>query len=528
MQLDVGIFVLLTTFVVGLGIIARRLTVPYPILFVIGGLLISFVPRLPSFTLDPDLIFFIFLPPLLYIQAFYTSWRDFRRELRGILLLAIGLVIATTLTVARVAHGFIPGFPMAAGLVLGAIISPPDAVAASAIAQNLALPRRLVTMLEGESLINDATGLVAFKISLAAIGTTVLLRTSVWHPGIFLYIAAGGVVTGLIIGWGVTYIRRLLIEAGPQITLSISLLTPFVSYLVADFLDVSGVLSVVTTGLFIGWQAPYVLTPAVRLEANAFWGMITYLLNGIIFILIGLQLPTIIRSIHGETWPQLFFYALIVNATCILVRLFWVFPGAYLPHILPYIRRSEPWPDWRHVFIVGWSGMRGVVSLAAALSLVDSPQFPQAHLVQFLAFSVILTTLVLQGLTLPPLIRFLGVGDDGSARQEESEARQRMAAAVRKKMRDIRSEDNYPEDVMTIVDNSYRERALALQDDDLAEQLGWSDRRHHVLALRKLRRAMVLTQRHTLVEMRLRGEIGDDVMHKIEHELDLEDARLKF
>ncbi len=528
MQLNIGIFVLLMIFVVGLGILARRLTVPYPILFVLGGLLISFVPRLPSFTLEPDLVFFLFLPPLLYIQAFYTSWRDFRRELRAILLLAVGLVIATTLTVARVTHAFIPDFPLAAGLVLGAIISPPDAVAASAIAQNLALPRRLVTMLEGESLINDATGLVAFKMALAAIGTTITLRAGIWHPGFFLYVALGGLATGLLIGWGVSHLRRLLMNAGTQIILTISLLTPFVSYLAADFLQVSGVLAVVATGLFLGWQSPFVLSPTVRLEATAFWGMITYLLNGAIFVLIGLQLPTIMRGIRGESWPQLLFYAFIVNATCILVRLFWVFPGAYLPRLLPHIRRAEAWPDWRHVFIVGWSGMRGVVSLAAALSLVPSLAFPQEHLVQFLAFSVILTTLVLQGLTLPPLIRFLNVGDDGSARAEERDARQRMAAAVQKKMKEVRGEEKYPDDVLTIVDNSYRERALALQDDALAEQFGWSDRRHHVLALRKLRRAMVLAQRHTLIEMRLRGEIGDDVMHKIEHELDLEDAGLKI
>jgi CPA1 family monovalent cation:H+ antiporter len=527
MEFDVGLFVLLMTFLVGLGVIARRLTVPYPILFVLGGLFISFIPRLPSFTIDPDLVFFLFLPPLLYIQAFFTSWRDFRRQLRSILMLAIGLVIATTLVVAYVAHAVIPEFPLAAGLVLGAIISPPDAVAASAIAQNLALPRRLVSLLEGESLINDATGLVAFKMSLAAVGTTALARHVIWQPGMFTYIAVGGIVTGLVIGWGISYIRRLLIDAGPQIVLTISLLTPFVSYLVADVLDVSGVLSVVATGLFLGWQSPFVLTPAVRLEANAFWNTVIYLLNGIVFILIGLQLPAITAGIRGESWPRLFYYAFVVNAACILVRLAWVFPGAYLPRLIPSIRRAETCPDWRQVFIVGWSGMRGVVSLAAALTLVDSPRFPQAHLVQFLAFSVILTTLVLQGLTLPPLIRLLGVGDDGSARAEEREALQRMSAAVRKKLKELRGSESYPTEVVESVESSYRERELALQDN-LAEQLGWSDRRHRTLALRKLRRAMVLAQRHTLVEMRRKGEIGDDVMHKIERQLDLEDARLKI
>lgn len=531
LQLEVGVFVLLTTFVVALGVLARRLVVPYPIMFVLGGLLISFVPRLPSFSLDPDLVFFLFLPPLLYIQAFYTSWRDFLRELRAILLLAIGLVIATTITVAHVAHGIIPDFPLAAGFVLGAIVSPPDAIAASAIAQHLAVPRRLVIMLEGESLINDATGLLAFKMALAAVGTavgtTIVFSQAIWHPGLFLYIAVGGIVTGVTIGWIVTFIRRQLMDAGAQIILAISLLTPFVSYLAADFLDVSGVLSVVATGLFIGRQAPFVLNPAVRLEATAFWSIITYLLNGLVFILIGLQLPTIVQGIRGGSWPQLLYYAFVVNAACILVRLFWVFPGAYLPRLLPQIRRAEPPPDWRHVFIIGWAGMRGVVSLAAALSLTVSPKFPQAHLVQFLAFSVILTTLVFQGLTLPPLIRFLEVDDDGSAAREEMEARRRMSEVVQEKIAEARGGRQYPEDVLETVETTYRERALLLQEDKLADQLGWSDRRHHALALRKLRRAMVAAQRHILVEMRQRGEIGDDVMHKVEHELDLEEARLK-
>jgi NhaP-type Na+/H+ or K+/H+ antiporter len=233
------------------------------------------------------------------------------------------------------------------------------------------------------------------------------------------------------------------------------------------------------------------------------------------------------QGIRGESWPTLILYAGVVNATCILVRLFCVFPGAFLPRLIPRIRRTEPLPEWRQVFIVGWSGMRGVVSLAAALTLVPTARFPQAHLVQFLAFSVILTTLVFQGLTLPALIRILKVGDDGGTRLEEREARERMAAVVLAKMKAVREEGRFPDNVVASVEDFYREQALALHDD-LAEQLGWSDRRHHVLALRKLRRAMVATQRHTLVEMRHQGEIGDDVMHKIEHELDLEDARLKI
>jgi len=522
------VFVLLLSFIFGLGLLARRLSVPYPILFVIGGLLISFIPDLPRLTLDPDFIFFIFLPPLLYIQAFFTSWRDFRRELRPIALLAIGLVLATTVTVAYVAHWLIPHFPLAAGFVLGAIISPPDAVAASAIAQRLGLPRRVVTILEGESLVNDSTSLVAFKISLIAVTTAVPILGGAWLPGTFFYVSLGGIAVGLVVGRIIDWIRRRVIGDGAQVVLTISLLTPFVSYLAAEPLHVSSVLAVVTTGLYLGWESPEIMTSSIRLHAQGFWEILIYLLNGMIFVLIGLQLPGIIHGIATYSWSELVLYAFVINATCIVVRVGWVFPGAYVPFwISKRLCRREPYPDWRQVFIIGWSGMRGVVSLAAALALDGYANFPHAHLVQFLAFTVILTTLVFQGLTLPPLIRYFGLSDDGSAAQEELETRNRMSDAVLEKIAEARREEKFPVAVIDSVEQFYRERALALKDD-LADQLGWSDKRHHVLSLRRLHHLMISTERHTLVAMRRDGLIGDDVMHKIEHELDLEETRLKI
>jgi CPA1 family monovalent cation:H+ antiporter len=523
------IFVLLLTFVFGLGLLARRLSIPYPILFVIGGLFIGFIPILPAqLTLDPDLIFFLFLPPLLYIQAFYTSWRDFRFYLRPILLLAIGLVIATTVTVAYVAHWLIPGLPLSAGFVLGAIISPPDAVAASAIAQRLGLPRRVVTILEGESLVNDATSLVIFKVALVAVGVTAPLIDRAWVPGEFIYVSIGGVAVGLVVGRVIAWLRERLIDDGVQIALTLSVLTPYVSYLLADqCCHVSGVLAVVATGIYLGWRAPDVLNASVRLQAQAFWEMIIYLLNGIVFVLIGLQLPGILRSMEEHWWPRPLFYALVINSVCIVVRMAWIFPGAYLPRLLSQrIRETEGVPDWRQVLIVGWCGMRGMVSLAAALALEGYPAFPRPHLVQFIAFSVIFTTLVFQGLTLPPLIRFLGVGDDGIPAREESEARRHISDAVFTKINELRQEDKFPASAIDTVENSYRERALVLQDE-LADQLGWSSQRHHILSVRRLRRLTIATQRRALVGMRQAGRIGDDVMHKIEHELDLEEARLK-
>ncbi|MCE0484377.1 MAG: Na+/H+ antiporter [Methylacidiphilales bacterium] len=523
------VFTLLLVFVFGLGLLARRISVPYPILFVLGGLVIGFIPHLPQLRLDPNFVFFIFLPPLLYIQAFNTSWRDFSREYGPILLLAIGLVIVTTITVAYAAYLVIPAFPLAAGFVLGAIISPPDAIAASAIAQRLGLPRRIVTILEGESLVNDATSLVIFKIALvAAITPGLSLFGGVWWPGQALYIAGGGVAVGLAVGWVINWIRARLIGDGVQIILTISLLTPFVSYLAGEVTNVSSVLAVVTTGLYLGRSSPEVITPTIRLQAQAFWEIIIYILNGMVFVLIGLQLPGILHGMNEHWWPRPFLYAVLINVVCIGVRLFWVFPGAYLPRLLiKAIRRREPKPDWRQVFIIGWSGMRGVVSLAAALALNGLPDFPRGHLVQFLSFSVILVSLVFQGLTLPTLIRTLGIADDGSAAQEEIEARHQISRAVLEKIDEIRREEKFPASAIDRVEQIYRDRDLSLQDE-LADQLGWSDSRHHLLSLRRLHRSMVATERRTLLVLRRDEIIGDDVLHKIEHELDLEEARLKF
>jgi len=521
------IFVLLLSFVVGLGVLARRLNIPYPIFFVLGGLLIGFVPNLPEIQLDPDFIFFIFLPPLLYIQAFFTSWRDFRKEIRAISLLAVGLVIATTFTVAFVSHWIIPGFPLAAGFALGAIISPPDAIAASAIAQRLGLPRRVVTIIEGESLVNDSTSLVILKVALAAVGLgTGRIIGGAWLPGYFFYVSAGGVAVGLAVGWVINRVRHYIVGDGAQIVLTVSILTPFASYLAGEIFHVSSVLAVVASGLYLGWESPEVITPTIRLQSRAVWEMIVFLLNGIIFVLIGLQLPGILHGMEQPWWPWPVFYALVINFICIIVRLGWMYPGAYLPRIIRSIRESEEKPEPREIFIVGWCGMRGVVSLAAALALNGYPTFPGGHLVQFIAFSVIFTTLVFQGLTLPFFIRYLGVGDDGSAAREEKEARNLMSDIALEKINGHRKEKKFPESALNSVEQIYRDRAFSLHDD-LADQLGWSDHRHHQLSVRKLRRGLIVAQRRSLVQMRRAGLIGDDVLHKIEYELDIEEAQYK-
>ncbi len=371
----------------GLGLLARRLDIPYPIIFVIGGLLIGFIPILPEqLKLDPNFIFFIFLPPLIYIQAVYTSWRDFRADIRPILMLAIGLVVATTVTVAFIAHWLIPDLPLAgpatsssARSSLRPTPSPPRPSQSGSACPAASSPSWRV-----KAFINDATSLVIYKVALAAtlgtaaVSASVSLMGRVWLPGEFTYIAVGGVAVGLVVGKCVDWIRRRVIGDGPQIFVTVSMLTPYLSYLLADqFLHVSGVLSVVSTGMYIGWRSPEVLNSSIRLEIQAVWEFVIYLLNGMVFVLIGLQLPHILGSMREHWWPQPFFQALAICLVCIGVRFAWIFPGAYLPRLLfKHLRKSEAKPNWREVTIVGWAGMRGIVSLAAALALSGYADFP--------------------------------------------------------------------------------------------------------------------------------------------------------
>ena len=435
----VEIFVGLLLAVAVLALLARKLHIPYPILFVIGGLLLGWIPGLPPVRLNPQLVFFLFLPPLLFPAALFTSWRDFRLNLRPISLLAIGLVLFTTVAVAYLAQYFLH-LPLAAGFVLGAIISPPDAIAATAIAERLKVPRRIVTILEGESLVNDATALVAYRFGVAAVvtGSFSLAHAS----GQFFIVGIGGILIGLVVGWLAQQFHKRVDDAPIEIT--VSLLTPFVAYLFADDLGVSGVLAVVTAGLYLGRRMPELLTFKTRLQGGPVWEMVEFLLNGFVFILIGLQLPEVLHALSSHDIPihQLVGYALFISLAVIVIRILWVFPAAYLPRLLfKNIRRRDPYPSWRHVMIIGWTGMRGVVSLAAALAIPLTIQngepFPDRDLILFLTFIVILATLVVQGLSLPLLIRWLGVKDDGSMEIEEREARLKANQAALARLNEI-------------------------------------------------------------------------------------------
>jgi NhaP-type Na+/H+ or K+/H+ antiporter len=530
--------------VAALATLATRLKIPYPILLVLGGSALGFVPQLPRVELDPELVFLLFLPPLLYVSALFTSWRDFRANVRPISLLAIGLVLMTTFVVAAVVHAVIR-LPWPAAFVLGAIVSPTDAIAATTVAQRLGVPRRIVTVLEGESLVNDATGIVAYRVAVAAVVTGAF---SIWEAGLqFVLGAAGGVAAGFAVGWLVVWARRHLSE-DPSVQNIVSLLTPFVAYLAAEELPhslwevlrelygvpgdlhFSGVLAVVTTGLFLGRKGPYITSSGTRLQGYATWELITFLLNGLIFILIGLQLGSVVEGLDEYTTGELASYALLTSLTVILVRMIWVFPATYVPRWASRrIRERDPSPPWRNVSVIAWTGMRGVISLAAALALplqtASEVPFPNRDLIIFLTFCVILATLVVQGLSLPVLIRALGLEDDRIGDKEETHGRIKIAEAALERLDELVDEDWVREDTAERIRGlySYRRDRFASRFD--GDPHGVEERS---AAYQRLMVELLGAQRLRLVTMRDEGSIGDEVMHRIERDLDLEESRLEL
>jgi len=526
----VEIFVGLLLAVAVLAMVARRLHIAYPILFVMGGLVLGWIPGLPQGRLDPDLVFLFFLPPLLFPAALSTSWRDFRLNLRPIGLLAIGLVLFTTVTVAWLAHYFMH-LPLAAGFVLGAIISPPDAIAATAIAQRLNIPRRIVTILEGESLINDATALVAYRFAVVAVATGTF---SLAHASLqFVLVSVGGILAGFLTGWLAEQFHRRVDDAPIEIT--VSLLTPFAAYLLAERIGGSGVLSVVTAGLYLGRRLPELLTFKTRLQGGPVWEMVEFLLNGFVFILIGLQLPGVLHALAGHDIPvhRLVWYALLISLAVIVIRIVWVFPATYLPRLIfKKICRHDPYPQWRHVVIVAWTGMRGVVSLAAALALPltldgtpGGPPFPGRDLILFLTFIVILATLLVQGLSLPLLIRWLGIEDDGSMAVEEREARLKANQKALAHLAGI---------VEPVPAQADALRRLQSEYEDHIRQVEGAEPQNAGTALRlfsseyeRLSSAALKVERETIIELRDQSVISDEVVRRIQLDIDLAEARLR-
>jgi Na+/H+ antiporter len=518
------VFLLLLFFMVVFGILARKVGTPYPIIMVVGGLLLSFVPAIPDFTLNPDLIFLVVLPPLLYSSAWTTSWRDFRYNIVGISFLAFGLVAFTVIGVAIAAPRVFPGFDWRLGLVLGSIVAPTDAIAATSIARRVGLPGRIVDILEGESLINDASGLLALEF---AIGILVHQRIPTVSGGLLTlaWLTAGGIAIGLAIGWFVDRFERRIDDAPIEVTLSI--LVPYATYLAAQSVHASGVLAVVSCGLFLSRRSDSLFSPAVRLGAWAFWESFTFILNGLVFVLIGLQFPAVRASIHSYRPSTLFVYGTIFSALLILLRLAWVFPGTRLSYWIRrrFLHQNEPTPEARRVFVVGWTGMRGVVSLAAALALPtvlrDGSPFPHRGMIVFLTFCVIFVTLVLQGLTLPPLIRLLGLAGAAGPDCEELEARRIVTQAALSHLEDAvaRDRDQFSE-VYEDLSRHYHHRLLSLKVNTDPNEVT-DHGRHVALSLEALR-----VERETAVRLRNEGRINDSVLRRIERELDLNESIL--
>jgi CPA1 family monovalent cation:H+ antiporter len=509
-----------------LALLSRKLPIPYPILLVVGGLALALIPGLPYVRLNPELVFIFFLPPLLYPTALFMPWRDFHANLRPISLLAIGLVLFTTVIVGFVAHHFLPDFPLAAGFALGAIVSPPDAIAATAIAEHLCIPRRIITVLEGESLVNDATALVALRFAVAAlaIGTFSLPHAI----GQFVLVCLGGIAVGLGVGWFTVLIQKRIDD--PPIEITLSLLTPFAAYLLAEQIHASGVLAVVTTGLYHGWRIPEFTTSRTRLQAGPVWEMIEFLLNGLIFLLIGLQLPEIRARLSGYSIGQLLLYAGGISLVVIVLRILWVFPATYLPRFLfKSIRQKDPYPDWQHVAIVAWTGMRGVVSLAAALALpipTEQPGLMRVRdLILFLTFVVILVTLVLQGLTLPPLIRWLGVEDDGEAEQEERVARLKANQAALARLDETAASDHVSPTVLQRLRDEYEDRIRQLEAFDATSSSGVNPL--FSSEYERLLHDALKVERRTLIQLRNDRVINDETLRRIQRDIDLAEARLK-
>jgi Na+/H+ antiporter len=512
--------------VAGLSALAGRLSVPYPIVLVVGGAMLGFVPGLPAVHLDPEVVLLVFLPPLLYGASIFANFNDLRANLRGLTLNAVGLVLATMCAVAWVAHTLIPGLPWGAAFVLGAIVSPTDPLAAAVVMRRLDVPRRLLSTIEGEGLFNDATALVAYRVAVAAV---VAGSFSLADAGLaFVLGAVGGVAVGLAVGWIVAEIRRRTVDA--QVSVTISLLTGYAAFVPADAIGASGVLATVTAGIYMGIRGPEVLPARARLQGYFVWDILDFILNSVLFVLIGLQLPAIVDGLSEYPASTLGWYAVAVAGVVVGTRLVWFFTVPYLVRAIdrrPAQRARRVGARWR--LVMAWSGMRGAVSLAVALALpftiADGSGFPERDLILFLTFAVIFFTLVVQGLSLPAVIRRLRVSDGGADADEEARARLVVTKAAIDQIDALAGEEWTRDDTVERMRAfyEYRKRRFAARAGKIEDD-GYEDRS---LAYQQMLQLVLAAQREALLRMRSDGEISNEVMNRILRELDLEESRLE-
>lgn len=517
--------------VAALAALAKRIRVPYPIACVVGGGIVGFFPSLPHLQFDPDTILMLVLPPLLFSAAWATDWYQFRRNTRPIALLAVGLVLFTMVVVAVVAHARIPGFTWAFAFVLGAIVSPPDAVASEAVFSMLPVPHRLVAIVSGECLVNDATALVLYRFAVAA------ALTGVFHPGsvslAFVEVSIGGTLIGLAAAIAVELAVRLMKRRqidSPTLVNVMLLLAPYLAYLPAEELHFSGVLAAVAAGIALGQRSSNFMDSEARVVGSATWQVLTFLLNAFVFVLIGLQLPAIVAGL-GMDLPRELGYGALISAIVILVRVAWVFPATYLPRwLIPALRRADPTLPWQAPALLSWAGMRGVVSLAVALALpyelgLGSTRPIRAEII-FLTLCVIVVTLIGQGLTLGPLIRWLGLAETSRKAKREAALRIRALEAGITRLRGLEPTFSQPVEweVAGRLLGEYEHRIEHLRgdlkEDEAAEDV-------EIATDRSMQQEALAAERAAIARMRADGEVPDEIYRDIEYDLDLAALRLK-
>lgn len=523
---------LLITFLAAVAVLAvaaKRFKIPFPVAFVFGGVVLGFSRHLPRPHVDPDLIMLVVIPPLLYGAAWNTDWLEFKGNIRPIALHAVGLVIVTMAAVAAVVHFTVPEFTWPIAFVLGAIVSPPDAVAAEAIFERIAIPRRIAAIVSGECLVNDATALVLYRYALAAAATGAFALA---QAGVsFVIVAVGGILIGVAVAFVLEGVLRFWQRRGfgdSMIASVVFLLAPFAAYVPAEELNVSGVLAAVTAGLLLSRRSTTFIDPETRVLGTSVWRLLTFVLNAFAFLLIGIELPGIIEVLvpHVRDYAL---YGLLVSVTVIVVRIAWIFPATYLPRLLSRrLRERDPYPAWQQIAVMSWSGMRGIVSLAIALALPytlgDQP-FPQRSVTIFFTFCVIFVTLVLQGLTLGPLIEWLGVTETSRSRRREASLRIRAleAGIARLEAGDTTRKSPLEREIADRILEEYHQRINVLrgkvsEDEAIEEKETRLDRR--------LQNEALAAERRAILAMRSAGEIPDDIYRSIEYDLDLATLRL--
>lgn len=510
--------------VAGLSALARRINVPYPIVLVVGGAAVGFVPGMPDVELDPEVVLVVFLPPLLYGAAFFANLGDIRASVRGITLNALGLVLVTIFAVAWVAHA-ITDMPWAAAFTLGAVVSPTDPLAGAQIMRRLGVPRRMVSNVEGEGLFNDASALVAYKIAVAAV---VSGSFSAGDAGVkFVAGAAGGIAIGLIAGWVIAWIRARTTDT--QISVTISLLSGYAAFVPADLLGASGVLAAVTTGIYMGVRGPSFIDPRTRLQGFFVWDIVDFLINATLFVFVGLQLHTVVEALSGSALT-LGGQALAISGVVVSMRVAWMFCSRYLIRLDRRYARRATRVGWRPRLVIAWSGMRGAVSLAAALAIPLETDaggaFPDRNLIIFLTFAVIFATLVVQGLTLGTVIRKLGIEDGGDSDREELHARMAAATAALARLDELAAEEWTRDDTVQRMRGlyEYRQRRFSARAGKIEDD-GYEDRS---LAYQRTIQAVLAAQREALIRLRNEGEISNEVMNRVVREFDMEESRLEI